>query len=87
SPARGLLGEIDTEVTTSLADVRRLVEALRPPALDELGLLGAVQSRAAARSSRRTGTDAGGHSSQGGAGGPRGPAGVPGSWAAERHRH
>jgi signal transduction histidine kinase len=48
SAARGLLGEIDTEVTTSLADVRRLVEALRPPALDELGLLGAVQSRAAA---------------------------------------
>jgi signal transduction histidine kinase len=48
STARGLLGEIDTEVTTSLADVRRLVEALRPPALDELGLLGAVRSRAAA---------------------------------------
>ena len=48
SPARGLLGEIDAEVTTSLADVRRLVEALRPPALDELGLLGAVRSRAAA---------------------------------------
>jgi signal transduction histidine kinase len=47
STARGLLGEIDTEVTTSLADVRRLVEALRPPALDELGLLGAVRSRAA----------------------------------------
>ena len=47
SAARGLLGEIDTEVTTSLADVRRLVEALRPPALDELGLLGAVRSRAA----------------------------------------
>ena len=45
SPARGLLSEIDTEVTTSLADVRRLVEALRPPALDELGLLGAVRSR------------------------------------------
>jgi signal transduction histidine kinase len=48
SAARGLLGEIDTEVSTSLADVRRLVEALRPPALDELGLLGAVRSRAAA---------------------------------------
>jgi signal transduction histidine kinase len=48
SAARGLLGEIDTEVTTSLADVRRLVEALRPPALDELGLLRAVRSRAAA---------------------------------------
>jgi signal transduction histidine kinase len=35
-------------VKASLGDIRRLVEALRPPALDELGLLGAVQSRAAA---------------------------------------
>jgi signal transduction histidine kinase len=48
SPAHGLLGEIDTEVKTSLGDIRRLVEALRPPALDELGLLGAVRSRATA---------------------------------------
>ena len=48
SPARGLLGEIDTEVKASLGDIRRLVEALRPPALDELGLLGAVRSRATA---------------------------------------
>jgi signal transduction histidine kinase len=48
SPAHGLLDEIDTEVKTSLGDIRRLVEALRPPALDELGLLGAVQSRATA---------------------------------------
>jgi two-component system NarL family sensor kinase len=48
SNARALLGEIDTEVKSSLGDIRRLVEALRPPALDELGLLGAVRSRAAA---------------------------------------
>jgi signal transduction histidine kinase len=41
-------GEIDTEVKSSLGDIRRLVEALRPPALDKLGLLGAVRSRAAA---------------------------------------
>ena len=54
SAARGLLGEIDTEVKASLGDIRRLVEALRPPALDELGLLGAVRSRAAA-SGRRPG--------------------------------
>lgn len=47
SPACGLLGEIDSEVRASLVDIRRLVEALRPPALDELGLLGAVRSRAA----------------------------------------
>ena len=48
STAHGLLGEIDTEVKASLGDIRRLVEALRPPALDELGLLGAVRSRATA---------------------------------------
>ena len=44
--ARALLGEIDTEVSTSIADVRRVVEALRPPALDELGLLAAIRARA-----------------------------------------
>ena len=48
SAAHGLLGEIDTEVKASLGDIRRLVEALRPPALDELGLLGAVSSRVTA---------------------------------------
>ncbi len=48
SAARALLGEIDIEVKASIGDIRRLVEALRPPALDELGLLGAVRSRAAA---------------------------------------
>jgi signal transduction histidine kinase len=47
STARALLGEIDTEVKASIGDIRRLVEALRPPALDELGLLGAVRSRGA----------------------------------------
>ncbi len=47
SAARGLLGEIDTEVKAGLGDIRRLVEALRPPALDELGLVGAVRARAA----------------------------------------
>jgi signal transduction histidine kinase len=42
-----LLSEISTEVKAALIDVRRLVEALRPPALDELGLVGAIRSRAA----------------------------------------
>jgi signal transduction histidine kinase len=46
--ARELLGEITSEVRTSLADVRRVVDALRPPALDELGLVDAVRARAAA---------------------------------------
>lgn len=52
APARVLLGEITSEVKSCLADVRRLVEALRPPALDELGLIGAVRSRAAALAGR-----------------------------------
>jgi signal transduction histidine kinase len=47
SAARGMLDEISHEAAAAVADVRRLVEALRPPALDELGLLGAVRSRAA----------------------------------------
>ena len=44
SAARDLLGEIAAEVRTGLEDIRRLVEALRPPALDELGLVGAVRA-------------------------------------------
>jgi two-component system NarL family sensor kinase len=48
SAAGKLLGDIDTEVKASIGDIRRLVEALRPPALDELGLIGAVRSRAVA---------------------------------------
>lgn len=48
SMARVLLDQIDGEVKDSLGGIRRLVEGLRPPALDELGLLGAVSSRAGA---------------------------------------
>ncbi len=47
SPAYALLGQIDSEVKAGLGGIRRLVEGLRPPALDELGLLGALRSRAA----------------------------------------
>ena len=47
SPTRTLLDEIGTEVESSIADVRRVVDALRPPALDELGLVGALRARAA----------------------------------------
>ena len=39
---------------TAIADIRRLVHGLRPPALDELGLVGAVQ-----RLAERCGTDGG----------------------------
>ena len=43
SAAYALLGEIDTEVKAGLGGIRRLVEGLRPPALDELGLIGALR--------------------------------------------
>jgi signal transduction histidine kinase len=42
-----LLRQAREDVTTALADVRRLVHDLRPPALDDVGLLGAVQQQAA----------------------------------------
>lgn len=38
-----LLTELATQTRGVIADVRRLVYALRPPALDELGLLGALE--------------------------------------------
>jgi signal transduction histidine kinase len=42
-----LLGELKDQVRNSVADIRRLVYNLRPPALDELGLLSALRERAA----------------------------------------
>ncbi len=47
SAAERLLADISAEVQTGLRDIRRLAEELRPPALDELGLLGALRARAA----------------------------------------
>jgi signal transduction histidine kinase len=44
--ADALLAELETETEAALADVRRLVYNLRPPALDELGLAGAVREAA-----------------------------------------
>ncbi len=41
--AQRLLDELRSEVTGAVTDVRRLVDGLRPPALDELGLVGAVR--------------------------------------------
>jgi signal transduction histidine kinase len=40
-----LLGEVKAQTQDTVADVRRMVYALRPPALDELGLLGALQAQ------------------------------------------
>lgn len=45
--AEDLLGGILEETQEAVADIRRLVYALRPPALDTLGLLGALRSHAA----------------------------------------
>ncbi len=42
-----LLGEIIQQTQASVADIRRLVYALRPPALDDLGLLGALRAHTA----------------------------------------
>jgi signal transduction histidine kinase len=44
--AERVLAEMRVEVQGALAEIRRLVDALRPPALDELGLVGALQAQA-----------------------------------------
>lgn len=44
--ARRLLAEIVDDAETALADVRTLVDGLRPPALDSLGLAGALRAHA-----------------------------------------
>jgi signal transduction histidine kinase len=41
-----LLRQVRDDVSAALADVRRLVHDLRPPALDDLGLAGAVRQQA-----------------------------------------
>jgi signal transduction histidine kinase len=45
--ARALLEGLKTHSQSAVADIRRLVYALRPPALDDLGLLGAIGEIAA----------------------------------------
>jgi signal transduction histidine kinase len=44
--AADLLQNARSEIQGAVADVRRLVHSLRPPALDELGLVGAVREQA-----------------------------------------
>lgn len=43
SAATDLLGQLETEIASVISDIRRLVYNLRPPALDELGLVGAIR--------------------------------------------
>jgi signal transduction histidine kinase len=45
--ARKLIRSLKTEAQAAVTDIRRLVYALRPPALDDLGLIGAVRETAA----------------------------------------
>ena len=46
SASRRQLEVLGEEVRAALADIRRLVDGLRPPALDDLGLLGAISQQA-----------------------------------------
>jgi two-component system, NarL family, sensor kinase len=41
-----LLGELRTEVSSAIAEIRRLVDGLRPPALAEVGLVEALRQQA-----------------------------------------
>ncbi|MEO3784210.1 sensor histidine kinase [Actinocorallia sp. B10E7] len=47
SAADRTLVEVSRDLSAVLADVRRLVHDLRPPALDQFGLLGAIEQQAA----------------------------------------
>jgi signal transduction histidine kinase len=46
SPAETLVSEVRADVQTAIGDIRRLVYALRPPVLDELGLVQAIRHQA-----------------------------------------
>ncbi len=46
--ADALVAELREEMRSAIADIRRLVHGLRPPALDELGLVGALERLAEA---------------------------------------
>jgi two-component system, NarL family, sensor kinase len=43
--ARGLLAELRADTTAAIGDIRRLVDGLRPPALDDLGLIGSLRQQ------------------------------------------
>jgi signal transduction histidine kinase len=52
-----LLRDLDRALQDAIADIRRLVYGLRPPALDDLGLVAAVRQQAEEMSSRSGGRD------------------------------
>jgi len=45
--AEAVLLELNSDIETTVSDIRRLVYNLRPPSLDELGLVGAIRERVA----------------------------------------
>ncbi|MDL1896391.1 GAF domain-containing sensor histidine kinase [Anaerolineae bacterium CFX7] len=45
--ARDILGDLKSQTQTTVADIRRIVYELRPPALDDLGLVGALRAHLA----------------------------------------
>jgi two-component system, NarL family, sensor kinase len=56
-PARAseLLGQLRADTTAAIGDIRRLVEGLRPPALDDLGLIGSLRQQSARLAQRPDG--------------------------------
>jgi two-component system NarL family sensor kinase len=54
--ASALITAVRSDTRTAIGEVRRIVEDLRPPALDELGLLAALQARAAQTGHRADGS-------------------------------
>jgi two-component system, NarL family, sensor kinase len=50
-----LLGELRSDTTAAIGDIRRLVYGLRPPALDELGLIGSLRQQSASLAQRPDG--------------------------------
>jgi two-component system, NarL family, sensor kinase len=53
--AAELLAEMRADTTTAIADIRRLVYNLRPPALDDLGLVAAVREQSGRLAQRADG--------------------------------
>ena len=50
-----LLGELRSDTTAAIADIRRLVYGLRPPALDDLGLIGSLRQQSVGLAQRPDG--------------------------------
>jgi signal transduction histidine kinase len=58
--ADALLGDLGAGIEGAVADIRRVAYALRPPALDEWGLVGAIRARASSYTTQGAGALGGG---------------------------